>query len=153
MMLPPRWPLRGSLCGGLLGWEDQLVASVTHTDPLEFTQLLLTLIDEGRRTATYKLAVLLALIDCCAVASDSDGVLRGPDCHAGTRATGGRVVLAASATYAVEGTDRLRESSKPRAISADAVAVLEPRLPEHRRWMRPSAPLRTRPQNVSTSSS
>jgi hypothetical protein len=77
-MLPPRWPLRGSLCGGLLGWEDQLVASVTHTDPLEFTQLLLTLIDEGRRTATYKLAVLLALIDCCAVASDSDGRAPGP---------------------------------------------------------------------------
>lgn len=32
-------------------------------DALAFAQLLLNLLDEGRRTATYKLAVLLALID------------------------------------------------------------------------------------------
>jgi hypothetical protein len=42
-------------------------------DPLAFAQLLLALLDEGRRTATYKLAVLLALIDCCAKGSDASG--------------------------------------------------------------------------------
>jgi len=30
-------------------------------------------IDEGRRTATYKLAVLLAIMDCCAVGVSADG--------------------------------------------------------------------------------
>lgn len=31
-----------------------------------FAERLLAVVDEGRRTATYKLAVLLALMDCCA---------------------------------------------------------------------------------------
>lgn len=31
-----------------------------------FAERLLAIIDEGRRTATYKLALLIALIDCCA---------------------------------------------------------------------------------------
>ena len=34
---------------------------------------LLQVIDEGRRTATYKLALLMALIDACATASDAEG--------------------------------------------------------------------------------
>ena len=38
-----------------------------------WAQLVLTILDEGRRTATYKLAVLLALIDCCALLADADG--------------------------------------------------------------------------------
>lgn len=42
-----------------------------------FAERLLAIIDEGRRTATYKLATLLALIDACAEASTPDG--RGPD--------------------------------------------------------------------------
>jgi 5-methylcytosine-specific restriction endonuclease McrA len=41
-----------------------------------FAERLLAVIDEGRRTATYKLATLLALIDACAEASTADG--RGP---------------------------------------------------------------------------
>lgn len=35
-------------------------------DLSSFAERLLAVIDEGRRTATYKLAVLLALMDCCA---------------------------------------------------------------------------------------
>lgn len=42
-------------------------------DALAFAQLLLNLLDEGRRTATYKLAGLLALIDCCAVGTNARG--------------------------------------------------------------------------------
>lgn len=38
-----------------------------------FAERLLAVIDEGRRTATYKLAVLLALMDCCAEQATSDG--------------------------------------------------------------------------------
>lgn len=38
-----------------------------------FAERLLAVIDEGRRTATYKLALLLALIDACAANVDSDG--------------------------------------------------------------------------------
>ena len=34
---------------------------------------LLQVIDEGRRTATYKLALLMALIDACATNSDAAG--------------------------------------------------------------------------------
>jgi 5-methylcytosine-specific restriction endonuclease McrA len=45
---------------------------------------LLRVIDEGRRTATYKLALLLALIDCCALDAGSDAVP--------TRAIAARVV-------------------------------------------------------------
>lgn len=38
-----------------------------------FAERLLAVIDEGRRTATYKLAVLLALMDCCAEQATPDG--------------------------------------------------------------------------------
>jgi len=38
-----------------------------------FAERLLEVIDAGRRTATYKLAVLLALIDLCARGADKDG--------------------------------------------------------------------------------
>lgn len=44
--------------------------------PLEvgvFTERLLHIIDEGAKVATYKLALLLALIDCCAMKSGEDG--------------------------------------------------------------------------------
>jgi len=34
---------------------------------------LLRVIDEGKRIATYKLALLIALIDCCAAGADSNG--------------------------------------------------------------------------------
>lgn len=38
-----------------------------------FAERLLAVIDEGRRTATYKLAVLRALMDCCAEHSTPEG--------------------------------------------------------------------------------
>jgi hypothetical protein len=42
-------------------------------DALAWAQLLLTVLDEGRRTATYELAVLLALLDCCVLGADVQG--------------------------------------------------------------------------------
>ncbi len=42
------------------------------TNPL-IAERLLKVIDEGRRTATYKLALLMALIDACATNSDPSG--------------------------------------------------------------------------------
>ena len=39
-----------------------------------FAERLLAVIDEGRRTATYKLAVLLALMDCCAEGASPAGL-------------------------------------------------------------------------------
>ena len=38
-----------------------------------FAERLLQVIDEGRRTATYKLALLTALIDACGSGSDTAG--------------------------------------------------------------------------------
>jgi hypothetical protein len=38
-----------------------------------FAERLLAVIDSGRRTATYKLALLIALPDLCARLSDADG--------------------------------------------------------------------------------
>src|ERR1017187_3037421 len=40
---------------------------------LEFAQRLLAVLDEGRKTATYKYAVLLALMDLCLVTRDESG--------------------------------------------------------------------------------
>lgn len=40
----------------------------------DFAERLLAVIDEGRRTATYKLAVLTALMDCCAEAVSVRGL-------------------------------------------------------------------------------
>ena len=42
-------------------------------DPFQFAERLLVLIDQGRTTATYKFAVLLALTDLCLEASDKHG--------------------------------------------------------------------------------
>lgn len=42
-------------------------------EALAWAQLLLTILEEGRRTATYKLAVLLALLDCCVLGTDAQG--------------------------------------------------------------------------------
>lgn len=38
-----------------------------------FAERLLEIIGSGRRTATYKLAVLISLLDLCARHSDTDG--------------------------------------------------------------------------------
>jgi hypothetical protein len=40
---------------------------------VEFAERLLEVIDSGRHTATYKLALLMALLDLCARHSDADG--------------------------------------------------------------------------------
>lgn len=92
-------------------------------DPLAFTQRLLSLLDEGRRTATYKLAVVLALIDCCAVHSDASG--RAPDAIS-TRDLATRVAeLYWPQVRPHETASRiLRQSSQPRAIAVDSVAQL-----------------------------
>jgi hypothetical protein len=48
-------------------------APVDEFDRSAFAERLLQIIDEGRRTATYKLALILALIDACAEHVDADG--------------------------------------------------------------------------------
>src|SRR4051794_2563658 len=98
-------------------------------DPLAFTQLLLTVIDEGRRTATYKLAVLLALIDCCASLSDAAG--NAPD-EIPTRALTRRVVelyWPQVRPYLRTGAEVLRQSSQQTAIILDAVTQLRSLVP------------------------
>ena len=42
----------------------------------DFAERLLEVIDSGRRTATYKLALLMALLDLCARRSGLDGRAR-----------------------------------------------------------------------------
>ena len=54
-----------------------------------FVEKLLTLLDEGRKTATYKYAVLLALMDLCMERSAPDG---GPPKRIPTRAMAEKVV-------------------------------------------------------------
>lgn len=93
-----------------------------------WAQLVLTILDEGRRTATYKLAVLLALIDCCALSADAEG--RAPS----------RVPVQDLAVRVLElywpqvrpyarhdGSPLLRQSSQPRAVTVDAVRALRNR--------------------------
>jgi 5-methylcytosine-specific restriction endonuclease McrA len=95
-------------------------------DGLGFAQLLLTLLDEGRRSATYKLAVLLALLDCCALGTDGSG--RAPDAIL-TRDLARRVLeLYWPQVRDYAGPDGsslvLRQSSSPRAVTVEAVAQL-----------------------------
>ena len=95
-----------------------------QNDPLAFAQLLLSLLDEGRRTATYKLAVLLALIDCCARSSDDRG---RPSTSVPTRDLARRVVDLYWRQVRPSGLiDRavLRQSNQPRAVTVEAVAGL-----------------------------
>lgn len=90
-----------------------------------WAQLVLTILDEGRRTATYKLAVLLALIDCCALSADAEG--RAPS-HIPVRDLSVRVLelyWPQVRPYATrEGAPLLRQSSQPRAVTVDAVRAL-----------------------------
>ena len=50
--------------------HDDRIAAATGTG---FAERLLEVIDSGRRTATYKLALLLAILDLCSLRSDADG--------------------------------------------------------------------------------
>ena len=60
-------PGAGSLLAGLADPQS------SHSDAIRFAQRLLVLLDEGRFTATYKFAVLLALIDLCEENAKRDG--------------------------------------------------------------------------------
>ena len=90
-----------------------------------WAQLVLTVLDESRRTATYKLAVLLALIDCCALSSDARG--RAPS-RVPVRDLAVRVLelyWPQVRPYARrDGAPLLRQSSQPRAVTVDAVRAL-----------------------------
>jgi hypothetical protein len=56
-----------------------MISAVTWNQPgprgadVGFPERLLEVIDSGRRTATYKLALLIALLDLCARHSDAGG--------------------------------------------------------------------------------
>jgi hypothetical protein len=90
-----------------------------------WAQLVLTILDEGRRTATYKLAVLLALIDCCALTADADG--RAPT-SIPVRDLAVRVLelyWPQVRPYARrDGVPLLKQSSQPKAVTVDAVRAL-----------------------------
>lgn len=97
-------------------------------DPLAFLQLLIGLLEDGRRTATYKLAVLLALTDCCASASTADG-------HAPlvipTPVLTRRVVELYWPQVRPYPAAVLRQSSQARATTVDATADLRTVAAQH----------------------
>ncbi len=102
--------------------------STALSNPLAFTQQLLQILDEGRRTATYKLAVLLALVDCCALDSDSRG---RPPVELTTRQLTRRVVelywpqvRPHNFEAATRAAEMLAQSSQPKAVTIDAVRKL-----------------------------
>lgn len=90
-----------------------------------WAQLLLTILDEGRRTATYKLAVLLALLDCSALSADERG--RAPE-RVPTRDLAVRVLdlywPQVRPYPRLKGSPLLRQSSQSRAVTVDAVRAL-----------------------------
>lgn len=102
------------------------IAVMSRTDPLALTQQLVAVLNEGRRTATYKLAVLLALIDCAAAGTDRAGVAAS---SIPTRDIAGRVVelyWPQVRPYSLPGAANLvlRQSSQTRALTVEAVADL-----------------------------
>jgi hypothetical protein len=91
-------------------------------EALAWAQLLLTVLDEGRRTATYKLAVLLALLDCCVLGTDAHG--RAPQ-EVPVRDLARRVLeLYWPQVRPYAGGTVLSQSSQPRAVTVDAVRAL-----------------------------
>jgi hypothetical protein len=92
-------------------------------EPLALTQLLLGVLDEGRRTATYKLAVLLALFDCCALGGTADG---SAPTELTTRQLAERVVELYWPQVRVHGSSGrvLQQTSQRTAITVDAVREL-----------------------------
>lgn len=89
---------------------------------LAWAQLLLAVLDEGRRTATYKLAVLLGLLDCCVLGTDAAG--QAP-AAVPVRDLAQRVLELywPQVRPYTDGTV-LRQSSQPRAVTVDAVQAL-----------------------------
>ena len=103
-----------------------MTAPLAEQEPLAFAQLLLGLIDEGRRTATYKLALLLALLDCSLLQTDSGG---RPGSRIGTRTLAARVIhlyWPQVRPFSLDGAPAkvLSQSSQSRAVTVDAVARL-----------------------------
>ena len=91
-------------------------------EALAWAQLLLTVLEEGRRTATYKLAVLLALLDCCVLGTDAHG--RAPQ-EIPVRDLARRVLeLYWPQVRPYAGGTVLSQSSQPRAVTIDAVRAL-----------------------------
>lgn len=91
-------------------------------EALAWAQLLLTVLEEGRRTATYKLAVLLALLDCCVLGTDRHG--RAPQ-TVPVRDLARRVLeLHWPQARPYAGGTVLSQSSQPRAVTVDAVRAL-----------------------------
>jgi hypothetical protein len=91
-------------------------------EALAWAQLLLTVLDEGRRTATYKLAVLLALLDCCVLGTDAHG--RAPQVVP-VRDLARRVLeLYWPQVRPYAGGTVLSQSSQPKAVTVDAVRAL-----------------------------
>ena len=89
---------------------------------LVWAQLLLTVLDEGRRTATYKLAVLLGLLDCCVLATDASG--RAP-AAVPVRDLARRVLeLYWPQVRPYAGGTVLSQSSQRRAVTVDEVRAL-----------------------------
>ncbi|HEX6921762.1 MAG TPA: HNH endonuclease signature motif containing protein [Actinomycetes bacterium] len=102
------------------------MTGVEPMEPLGFAQLLMDVIDEGRRTATYKLAVLLALVDTATLAVDRTG--RPPE-RVSTRDLARRVVhlywpQVRPYPLTSESDIELRQSTQPRAVTVDAVRDL-----------------------------
>lgn len=105
---------------------SRMTAPFAEQEPLAFAQLLLGLIDEGRRTATYKLALLLALLYCSLLQTDADGQ---PSSRISTRTLAARVIhlyWPQVRPFSLEGgpTRVLSQSSQNRAVTVDAVARL-----------------------------
>jgi len=103
-----------------------MTAPLAEQEPLAFAQLLLGLIDEGRRTATYKLALLLALLDCSVLQTDDEG---RPGSRIGTRTLAARVIhlyWPQVQPFSLDGAPAkvLSQSSQSRAVTVDAVAHL-----------------------------
>ena len=100
------------------------MAVAVEANETGFAERLLEVIDTGRRTATYKLALLLALIDLCAKHTDADG-------HAPavlfTRDIAQQVASLywpQVAPFRLAGTDAvvLKQITLPRSTIVDAVA-------------------------------
>jgi 5-methylcytosine-specific restriction endonuclease McrA len=94
----------------------------TPSEPLGFAQLLIGLLDEGRRTATYKLAVLLALMDTCTLGTDENGCAAS---RVSTRDLARRVVeLYWPQVRPHPDAGVLRQSTQLRAVTPEAVRKL-----------------------------
>jgi len=95
-------------------------------DPALFGERLLRIIDEGRRVATYKLALLLALIDACTAESIPSGA--APEVlHSRVIATHVlQLYLPQTASFVAQGagTTTLRQISAKRSPVLDAVGAL-----------------------------